>query len=177
MNAPWIVIPVLLPLLMAPLLLLCERWRPRWQLPLALLSTLALLAVALALVRVADTDVIGVTLIGNWKAPFGIVLVLDRLSAMLLLLTAVVALAGQLAAVSLATCGPYFHAFFQIQLAGLNGAFLTGDLFNLFVFFEVLLVASYALLLHDAKARALRAGMHYVIINLVGSSLFHGVAA
>ncbi|MEO6564396.1 MAG: proton-conducting transporter membrane subunit, partial [Casimicrobiaceae bacterium] len=84
----------------------------------------------------------------------------------------VVALASLLASVTLARRGPHFNAFFQIQLAGLNGAFLTGDLFNLFVFFEVLLVASYALLLHDAGARALRAGMHYVIINLVGSALF-----
>jgi len=172
MNAPWLVIPVVLPLLMTAVMLLCERWRPSLQLPLSLLSTMSLLAVAVALVRVAGTDTIAVTLVGNWSAPFGIVLVLDRLAAMLLLLTAVVALASLLASVTLAQRGPHFHAFFQIQLAGLNGAFLTGDLFNLFVFFEVLLVASYALLLHDAGARALRAGMHYVIINLVGSALF-----
>ncbi len=59
-----------------------------------------------------------------------------------------------------------------MQLAGLNGAFLTGDVFNLFVFFEVLLIASYALLLHDAGGRALRSGLHYVVINLIGASLF-----
>ncbi len=172
MNAPWLVIPVVLPLLMTAVMLLCERWRPTWQLPLALLSTVSLLVVAVMLVRVAGTDAIAVTLVGNWQAPFGIVLVLDRLSALMLVLAAVVALASLLASVTLARRGPHFHAFFQIQLAGLNGAFLTGDLFNLFVFFEVLLVASYALLLHDAGARALRAGMHYVIINLVGSALF-----
>ena len=177
MNAQWIIVPIVLPLLMAPLLLLCERWRPRWQLPVALLSTLVLVVVALGLVGLADTGTVGVYLLGNWRAPFGIVLVLDRLSAMLLLLTAVVGLATQLAAASLTTRGPHFHAFFQVQMAGLNGAFLTGDLFNLFVFFEVLLIASYALLLHDAKGHALRAGLHYVVINLVGSSLFLIAAA
>ena len=72
----------------------------------------------------------------------------------------------------MAARGPHFHAFFQLQLAGLNGAFLTGDLFNLFVFFELLLIASYALLLHNAGGRALRSGLHYVVINLLGASLF-----
>ncbi|MEP7327724.1 MAG: monovalent cation/H+ antiporter subunit D [Betaproteobacteria bacterium] len=177
MNMHWIIVPVVLPLLMAPLLLLCERWRPRWQWSLSLLSTLILLLVAASLVRSADSDTIGVYLLGNWKAPFGIVLVLDRLAAMLLLLTAVIALASQVAATSLATRGPHFYAFFQVQLAGLNGAFLTGDLFNLFVFFEVLLIASFALLLHDANGRSLRAGFHYVVINLVGSALFLIAAA
>jgi len=172
MTAQWLIVPVVLPLLMAPLLLLCERWRPRWQAPLAWLSTLAVAIVAAGLVGMADAGTIGVYLLGNWQPPFGIVLVLDRLSALLLLLTAVVALASQIAAAPMTTRGPHFHAFFQVQLAGLNGAFLTGDLFNLFVFFEVLLIASYALLLHDAKGRALRAGLHYVVINLVGSSLF-----
>ncbi len=67
---------------------------------------------------------------------------------------------------------PHFDAFFQFQLAGLNGAFLTGDLFNLFVFFEVLLIASYALLLSGAGRRTLRVGFQYIVINLVGSALF-----
>jgi multicomponent K+:H+ antiporter subunit D len=172
MNTHWIIAPIILPLLMAPLLLLCERWRPRWQVPLALLSTLAVVMIAMALVRSADAGTIGVYLLGNWQAPFGIVLVLDRLAAMMLLLTSVVALASQIAAASLGTRGPHFQAFFQVQLAGLNGAFLTGDLFNLFVFFEVLLIASYALLLHEPNGRSLRAGIHYVVINLIGSSLF-----
>jgi multicomponent K+:H+ antiporter subunit D len=61
---------------------------------------------------------------------------------------------------------------FQLQLLGLNGAFLTGDLFNLFVFFEILLIASYALLLHGQGPARSRAGLHYVVLNLIGSSLF-----
>ena len=68
--------------------------------------------------------------------------------------------------------GPRFHALLQFQLLGINGAFLTGDLFNLFVFFEVLLIASYALLLYGRSAERVRAGLRYVILNLVGSALF-----
>jgi len=126
----------------------------------------------LRLAAVADTDRIGVYLLGNWRAPFGIVLVLDRLAALMLALTGVIAVASLAAALRQAARSPHFHAFFQLQLAGLNGAFLTGDVFNLFVFFEVLLIASYALLLHNAGGRTLRAGLHYVVINLVGASLF-----
>jgi multicomponent K+:H+ antiporter subunit D len=68
--------------------------------------------------------------------------------------------------------GWHFHPLFHFQLLGLNGAFLTGDLFNLFVFFEVLLIASYGLMLHGQGAERLKAGVQYVIINLVGSTLF-----
>jgi multicomponent K+:H+ antiporter subunit D len=168
----WLVVPILLPLLAAALLLQVERVRPAWQAPVSLAVTVALALLAFRLVAVADTDRIGVYLLGNWRAPFGIVLVLDRLAAMLLALTAVIALASLAAALRLAGRGPHFHAFFQLQLAGLNGAFLTGDVFNLFVFFEVLLIASYAMLLHHAAGRTLRAGLHYVVINLIGASLF-----
>jgi multicomponent K+:H+ antiporter subunit D len=70
------------------------------------------------------------------------------------------------------TQGRHFHVFLQLQIAGLNGAFLTGDLFNLFVFFEILLLASYALLAHGGGLTRTRAGLAYVILNLSGSSLF-----
>jgi multicomponent K+:H+ antiporter subunit D len=168
----WIIVPIVLPLLAAALLLFAERIRPAWQAPLSLAVTAALAAVAFSLVVMADSGHIGVYLLGNWQVPFGIALVVDRLSALMLALTAVIALGSLIAAWRLAGRGPHFHAFFQLQLAGLNGAFLTGDLFNLFVFFEVLLIASYALLLHNAGGRALRSGLHYVVINLVGASLF-----
>jgi multicomponent K+:H+ antiporter subunit D len=68
--------------------------------------------------------------------------------------------------------GRHFHALFQFQLMGLMGAFLTGDLFNLFVFFEVLLIASYGLMIHSGGAVRLRAGVQYVLFNLLGSTLF-----
>ena len=110
---------------------------------------------------------------GDWPAPFGIVLVLDRLSALMLVLTAVLAtacLAFTMGRNHSST--PTFSVLFQFQLMGLNGAFLTGDLFNLFVFFEILLVASYGLLMQGEGPQRTRAALHYVILNLVGSTIF-----
>ena len=103
----------------------------------------------------ADSGEVDAYLLGNWRAPFGISLVLDRLSALMLVLAAGVALV----ALIYARGGddqrsPHFHALFQFQLMGLNGAFLTADLFNLFVFFEVMLISSYGLLLHGARCGA-----------------------
>jgi multicomponent K+:H+ antiporter subunit D len=98
---------------------------------------------------------VGVYLPGNWPAPYGIALVVDRLSAMMLLLTSVLGLAAVLYSVARwDRAGVHFHPLFQLQLMGLAGAFLTADLFNLFVFFEILLAASYGLLLHGSGGRA-----------------------
>ncbi len=133
-----------------------------------------MLAAALALlVRVQDGTILAYA-VGEWPAPFGIVLVADRLAAMMLVLAATLALIALLhAVVTRATRkGWHFHPLFQFQLMGLNGAFLTGDLFNLFVFFEVLLIASYGLMLHGQGPARLKAGVQYVIVNLVGSSVF-----
>jgi len=172
-SAHLIVAPVVVPLLAGASLLVVERIAPRAQAALALASTLTLAAIAAVLLGQAGSGASGAYLLGNWAAPFGISLALDRLSALMLALTAAIALPALLAALDgWARRAPHFHAFFQFQLAGLNGAFLTADLFNLFVFFEVLLIASYALLLHAAGGRALKAGFHYVVVNLVGSSLF-----
>lgn len=168
-----IILPILLPLLAALALLLTGRRNLAWQRGLGLAATAALLPIALLLLQQAAGDSYQVYALGDWAAPFGIVLVLDRLSALMLVLTALLSLPALLyASHGDDTAGPNFHALFQFQLMGLNGAFLTGDLFNLFVFFEVLLIASYALLLHGAGPARSRAGLHYVILNLVGSGLF-----
>src|SRR5690606_25487090 len=112
-------------------------------------------------------------LLSNWPAPFGILQVLDRLSATMLLLTACLALVVIVYAINgWDRRGRHFHPLFQFQLLGLNGAFLTGDFFNLFVFFEVMLIASYDLMLHGGEPRRLKAGFQYVTINLIGSTLF-----
>ncbi len=109
----------------------------------------------------------------NWNVPFGIVLVADRLAALMLVLTGVVALASLLFATARwHRAGVHFHALFQMQLMGVNGAFLTGDLFNLFVFFEVMLAASYGLLLHGSGRARVGAGLKYIAFNLLASSLF-----
>src|SRR5690606_2165308 len=114
-----------------------------------------------------------VYLLGNWKPPFGIVLVVDRLAAIMVALNTVLALATLLYALSRwDRRGAHFQPLFQFLLMGVNGAFLTGDLFNLFVFFEVLLAASYGLLLHGSGQQRIKAGLHYIAINLFASFLF-----
>jgi multicomponent K+:H+ antiporter subunit D len=116
---------------------------------------------------------VGVYAIGHWPAPFGIVLVVDRLAAVMVTLSATVALATLVYAIARwDRPGQPFHSLFQLQTMGLNGAFLTGDLFNLFVFFEVLLAASYGLLLRGAGAERVKAGLHYIAVNLGASLLF-----
>ena len=169
--------PILLPLLSAGLILLISEHRRRWQAGLNVLACLIGLVMSVGLLAwVAARDAplaFGVYLPSNWPVPFGIVLVLDRLSALMLVLTAVVAMASLVFALARwQRAGVHFHALFQIQLMGLNGAFLTGDLFNLFVFFEVMLVASYGLLVHGSGRARVQSGLHYIAVNLFASSLF-----
>ena len=114
-------------------------------------------------------DGIGVYTLGGWPAPFGIVLVADRLSAVMLTLEAVLALA--VLAYSVARWdrpGQPFHSLLQFLMMGLNGAFLTGDLFNLFVFVEMLLAASYGLMLRGVGAARVGMGLHYIVVNIAG---------
>jgi len=147
--------------------------RQVWRRHFSLWSVLLGLALAVGHLVRAQQGELQVYELGDWPAPFGIVLVVDRLSALMVLLTQLVALpALWYACGGWDQRGRHFHAIFQFQLMGLNGAFLTGDLFNLFVFFEILLIASYVLLLHGLGAERLRMGLHYVVLNLVGSALF-----
>ena len=170
----WIIAPVLLPAVLAAVLTLAMRHHPLLQRVFSLVGVVAVLAVALGLTLHAASGTIEIYELGNWPAPFGIVLVLDRLSALMVLLTAV--LAGLVLLYAIGSGwdqrGNNFHALFQFQLMGIFGAFLTGDAFNLFVFFEVLLIASYGLMIHAGGARRLKAGVQYVIYNLLGSTLF-----
>lgn len=174
MNWPhWIVLPVVLPLLAAALILVTARSRLGLARLISLTSTVALGVIAVLLMFKAQGGGVEAYLLGNWRAPFGIALALDRLAALMLVLTAVVALGSLVYALAGDdTRGPHFHALFQLQLMGLNGAFLTADLFNLFVFFEVLLAASYGLLMHGGGAARMKAAFHYVSFNLAGSALF-----
>jgi len=169
------VLPVLLPLFVGAVLLFFDERRRAFKSICSLGSTVLLILVAIVLI--AHTKQIApladVYRLGNWPAPFAIVLVADRLSAILLLLCAVLGLAALVfAQAHHYKAGPHFHSMMQFLLAGINGAFLTGDLFNLFVFFEVMLSASYALALHGTGVTRVRAGLHYVVINLVASAFF-----
>ena len=173
-------VPVVAPLLAGALVLLTPERRRMLRVGLAL-SSVAVQAVVAAVLLYLTTDAmpdmwtegVGVYAIGGWPPPFGIALAVDRLAALMLLLSALVALAAL--TYSLANwdrVGPGFHSIFQFLLMGLNGAFLTSDLFNLFVFFEILLASSYGLLLHGSGPERVRTGLHYIAVNLTASFLF-----
>lgn len=174
-----LIVPVLLPLVTGAALLLIDETRHTLKASISLSSTLALLVAGVTLARTAmgapeGSGTLSMSYaIADWPARFAIVLVLDRLSALMLVLASVLALASLV--YSLARwhrAGPHFHSLFQFLLMGLGGAFLTGDLFNLFVFFEITLAASYGLLLHGSGAFRVRSGLHYISINLAASLLF-----
>ncbi len=167
------VVPVVLPLMTGALLLLVDERRHTFKALISVVSLCLLLIAAFALIRSVDASQTHVYRLGNWPAPFGIVLVADRLAAMMVLLVAILGMAALL--FSLARwdrAGPRMHALLQFLLMGLNGAFLTGDLFNLFVFFELFLAASYGLALHASGSARVRASLHYIVVNLVASLLF-----
>jgi multicomponent K+:H+ antiporter subunit D len=174
MNWPhWIIVPIVLPLITGALLLLLERRRAAWVPLLSLFSLGFLAMVCIGLAVHAASGQVEAYLLSNWRAPFGIALALDRLSALMLVLAALLALVSLLYATGGDDArGAHFHALFHFQLMGVNGAFLTADLFNLFVFFEVLLAASYGLLLHGAGPRRIQASVHYIVFNLTGGALF-----
>jgi multicomponent K+:H+ antiporter subunit D len=171
-----IIAPILVPLFAGALMILIGERRRNLQAALGLTSALCLLVLAIALLAIADSTggtSTRVYRLGNWPSLFAIVFALDRLSALMLTLTAILGVAALV--YSLARwhrAGAHFHPLFQFQLMGLNGAFLTGDLFNLFVFFEVMLAASYGLALHGSGAPRVRAGLHYIVVNLTASLLF-----
>jgi multicomponent K+:H+ antiporter subunit D len=111
--------------------------------------------------------------LGGWQPPFGIMLLVDHLSAMLVVLTTFLAFCACLyGSAQEERTGRFFYPLFMFQIMGINGAFLTGDIFNLFVFFEVLLIASYALLIHGGGKEKTGAAFHYITLNLLGSAFF-----
>ncbi|TCB61343.1 monovalent cation/H+ antiporter subunit D [Acinetobacter terrae] len=152
---------------------LSRDWRQPWRRGISYISSILGLITAILYLNLASSGQISIYNLGEWSAPFGIVLVLDQLSALMLVLT--YALATPIlwyASHEWDARGRYFHAMFHFLLMGLCGAFLTGDLFNLFVFFEILLMASYVLLVHGQGKARFQLGIHYVTINLLASALF-----
>ncbi len=171
-------LPILIPLLGAGITLLLGQV-PRLQ---RLVSTLCLVAVpvvtAVLLYR-ADTQGVQFLWVGGWQAPLGIALVADRLSALMLLVASVVTLTVHVYATGqdteerkVETPVSIFHPTFLLLSAGVSNAFLAGDLFNMFVGFEMLLFSSYVLLTLGGTADRIRAGSTYLVVNLLSSSLF-----
>lgn len=175
-----VALPVVIPLFVGAALLLLSEPQRVARVTLAMMSVLLQLAVALVLLYLTSdaapfiwANGIGVYTLGGWHAPFGIVLVADRLSAVMLTLEAVLALAVLLYSVARwDRPGQPFHSLLQFLMMGVNGAFLTGDLFNLFVFVEILLAASYGLVLRGVGTARVGMGLHYLVVNIVASVLF-----
>ncbi|CAK7066108.1 Na(+)/H(+) antiporter subunit D [Saezia sanguinis] len=172
-----IVAPILLPMFTAAVLVAVREKHRSARSFINILACLLNVLVACALVYwVKERDAssaYGVYLPSNWDVPFGISLLVDRFSAMMLLVASIIGLSTALYAVARwDRAGVHFQTLFQVQLMGINGAFLTADLFNLFVFFEILLAASYGLVLHGSGPNRVRAGLHYIAINLVASFFF-----
>lgn len=169
-----VVLPIILPMLTALLIILPPVHRRashrRW---LSMVSAVIQFAITVVLLLQVQQQGILHYAVGNWQAPFGIVLVADTLSVTMVCLTSFLA-AGAIIYGSAGEDekGSFFHPLFQFLVMGINGAFLTGDLFNMFVFFEVLLIASYGLLVHAGGKNKTKAALHYVIINLTGSAVF-----
>ena len=171
-NLP--ILPVALPMV-AGIVLIFLRDRPRFSRGFALAANLVVLGVAVTLVQRVRTDGIQVLNFGEWPAPFGIVFAVDMLGALMVLVTMVVSTATLLfACFSLdeARERMFFYALFEFLLMGCNGSFLTGDLFNMFVWFEVLLISSYGLMALGSEPYQLQETFKYLVINAMSSSLF-----
>ena len=166
--------PVLLPLGSAVLVFLLRDRGPLAR-RLSVAACGLLLALSLALMTAVARHGVIAAQMGGWPSPFGITLVADLLSAVMVLITAITGLAVAvyaLADIDARREALGFHALFQVLLAGVCGAFLTGDLFNLYVWFEVMLIASFGLLVLGGDKAQLDGGIKYVALNLVSTVLF-----
>lgn len=174
MTTPWLILPILVPMLTGIAAILTYRWR-RTQRIISVAGAVALLAVALAVLAQASRHGVLAAQMGNWPAPYGITLVADLLSAIMVVLAGLVGLAG--AVYSLVAIDPArerygYHALYHFLLMGVCGAFLTGDLFNLYVWFEVMLMASFVLLALGGERGQMEGAIKYVTLNLVSSAIF-----
>lgn len=145
-----------------------DRW---FSIGAALAHTIASILLVIA---VSDGSILAVQL-GDWPAPFGITMVADGLAAAMTLITGITGLAVaiySLSDVGQRTTFSGFHSLFQMLLAGVTGAFLTGDLFNLYVWFEVMLISSFGLLVLNKRPETLRGAMPYVALNLISTIFF-----
>ncbi len=169
-----LVLPILIPLLAAVGAFLCGR-RRLWQAYVSNGGSLLQLGACGMLLSTVRQGGIQAQQMGGWPAPYGITLVVDHLSAVMLVITAVIGLAANiyaLADIDRRYQALGFHSLFQILIAAISGAFLTGDLFNLYVWFEVMLMASFGLLVMGGRPRQLDGGVKYVTLNLIATLMF-----
>ena len=169
-----LVLPVILPMITGVLALLARN-ALGVQRSISLVGTIALVGVSGVILARVVTDGIQASQMGDWPAPFGITVVVDPLSAGLLFMASIAALGIAIYAlrgIDMERKRFGFHTLFQIQLMGINGAFITGDLFNMYVWYEVLLISSFVLLVLGNEERQLDGAVKYVGINLIASAAF-----
>ena len=171
-NLP--VIPIFIPLLFAAITVLFRK-RIAMQRLLTTLATLLVLAFSIFNIYMVNKHQILILEMGNWASPFGITLTLDGLNSVLVTTSSVVFLATLL--YSFKTIDKvrelsFFYPGFLLIMVGINGAFTTGDIFNLFVFYEILLMSSYLLLLVGINKEQLKSSISYVLMNVFAGSLF-----
>jgi multicomponent Na+:H+ antiporter subunit D len=169
-----LILPILIPLSAGVAAFLCGR-RRLWQSYVSLGGSLLQLGACAMLLVTVRQDGIQAVQMGSWPAPYGITLVVDHLSAIMLAITAIIGLAANVYAlvdIDRRYQALGFHTLFQILITGICGAFLTGDLFNLYVWFEVMLMASFGLLVMGGEPRQLDGGVKYVTLNLMATLMF-----
>jgi multicomponent Na+:H+ antiporter subunit D len=165
---------ILVPLITAVACLLAVRSTAAQKL-FGVTGMVALLLVSLWLMAEVSDGTIHVVEFGNWAAPFGIVFVADLLSAIMVLVSAITGLAVavySLADVDASRVRHGFFAFLHFMMMGVCGAFLTGDIFNMFVWFEVMLISSFVLMCLGGEKQQMEGAVKYVVLNLLSSSLF-----
>jgi multicomponent Na+:H+ antiporter subunit D len=169
-----LILPILIPLTTASVSLLF--WRSRYiQRFLAVAGSVALLACSLVLLTIVSREGIQADQMGNWVAPFGITLVADLLSAIMVVLASLMGLAVivySLGSVDHAREAYGYYPLVNVLLMGVCGTFLTGDMFNLYVWFEVMLIASFVLLALGGERAQMEGAIKYVALNLVSSAIF-----
>lgn len=169
-----LILPIIIPLLTAVFLIFFKKYIlvQRW---ISVISVTATLVTSIILVEKVKNDGIQTLDVGSWPAPFGITLVSDMLSALLVTATSLIALCCII--YSFRSIGEgrernYYYPVVQFLIVGVNGAFTTGDIFNMFVFFEVMLMSSYVLLVIGGTKIQLRETIKYILVNITSSALF-----
>lgn len=169
-----IILPILFPFIVGAVLVFFAK-SSKAQRIISGISALLLVGISAYLAVMAYQQDMVILEAGDWQAPYGIILVLDNLSALMVLITSILGAACLFFAfgtISKQRERFYFYPFYFFLIVGVNGAFLTGDIFNLFVFFEVMLLASYVLIVNGGTKYQLRESLKYVILNVFGSALF-----
>ncbi|MFD2444471.1 Na+/H+ antiporter subunit D [Bacillus sp. CGMCC 1.16607] len=170
----FIILPILIPLLTAILLIFFAKKVP-YQRILSLIASFITVVISFQLVQTVRKEGIQTLDVSSWEAPFGITLVSDMLSALLVLTASIIAFVCILYSFQSIGKGRenyYYYPIVQFLMVGVNGAFTTGDIFNLFVFFEVMLMSSYLLLVLGGTKIQLRESIKYILVNVISSALF-----